>query len=34
MKNKSKELNELQFSNNLYIPESKCPENDGLFFKY
>ena len=34
MKNKSKELNELQFCNNLYISESMCSENDGLFFKY
>ena len=33
MKNKSKELNELKFSNNLYISESMCPGNHGLFFK-
>ena len=33
MKNKSKELNELKFSNNLYISESMCAGNHGLFFK-
>ena len=33
MKNKSKELNELNFSNNLYISESMCVGNHGLFFK-
>ena len=33
MKNKSKELNELNFSNNLYISESMCAGNHGLFFK-
>ena len=32
MKNKSKELNELKFSNNLYISESMCAGNHGLFF--
>ena len=34
MKNKSKELNKLKFSNNLYITESMCAGNHGLFFKY
>ena len=34
MKNKSKELNELKFSNNLYISESMCACNHSLFFKY
>ena len=33
MKNKSKELNELKFSNNLYISESMCAGNHSLFFK-
>ena len=33
MKNKSKELNELKFSNNLYISERMCVDNHGLFFK-
>ena len=33
MKNKSKELNELKFSNNLYISESMCADNRGLLFK-
>ena len=33
MKNKSKELNELKFSNNLYISESICAGNHSLFFK-
>ena len=33
MKNKSKELNELKFSNNLYISESMCGGNHSLFFK-
>ena len=33
MKNKSKELNELNFSNNLYISESMCAGNHGLFFE-
>ena len=33
MKNKSKELNELKFSNNLYICESMCAGNHGLFFE-
>ena len=33
MKNKSKELNELKFSSNLYISESMCAGNHGLFFK-
>ena len=33
MKNKSKELNELKFSNNLYISESMCVGNHGLFSK-
>ena len=33
MKNKSKELNELKFSNNLYISESMCADNHSLFFK-
>ena len=32
-KNKSKELNKLKFSNNLYISESMCTGNHGLFFK-
>ena len=32
MKNKSKELNELKFSNNLYISGSMCAGNHGLFF--
>ena len=32
MKNKSNELNELNFSNNLYISESMCAGNHGLFF--
>ena len=34
MKNKSKELNELKFSNNLYISESMCAGNHSLFFKF
>ena len=33
MKNKSKELNELKFSNNFYISESMCAGNHSLFFK-
>ena len=33
MKNKSKELNELKFSNNLHISESMCAGNHSLFFK-
>ena len=33
MKNKSKELNELKLSNNLYISESMCAGNHSLFFK-
>ena len=33
MKNKSKELNKLKFSNNLYISESMCAGNHSLFFK-
>ena len=33
MKNKSKELNDLKFSNNLYISESMCAGNHSLFFK-
>ena len=33
MKNKSKELNELKFSNNLYISETMCEGNHGLFFE-
>ena len=33
MRNKSKELNELKFSNNLCISESMCAGNHGLFFK-
>ena len=33
MKNKSKELNELKFSNNLYISGSMCAGNHGSFFK-
>ena len=33
MKNKSKELDELKFSNNLYISESMCAGNHDLFFK-
>ena len=33
MKNKSKELNELKFSNNLYFSESMCAGNHGVFFK-
>ena len=33
MKSKSKELNESKFSNNLYIYESMCAGNHGLFFK-
>ena len=33
MKNKSKELNELKFSNNLYISESMCAGKHSLFFK-
>ena len=33
MKNKSKELNELKFSNNLYISESICAGSHSLFFK-
>ena len=33
MKNKSKELSELTFSNNLYISESTCVGNHGLYFK-
>ena len=33
MKSKSKELNELKFSNNLYISENMCAGNHGLFFK-
>ena len=33
MKNKSKELRKIQFSNNLYISESMCAGNHALFFK-
>ena len=33
MKNKSKELKKLKFSNKLYISESMCPGSHGLFFK-
>ena len=33
MKSKSKELNELKFSNNLYISGNMCAGNHGLFFK-
>ena len=33
MKNKTKELNKLKFSNNLYISKSMCAGNHGLFFK-
>ena len=33
MKNKSKELNELKFSNNFYISESMQAGNHSLFFK-
>ena len=33
MQNKSEELNELKFSNNLYISESMCAGNHGFFFK-
>ena len=33
MKNKSKELNELKFSNNLYISESMCADNHSLLSK-
>ena len=33
IKNKSKELNELKFSKNLYISESVCAGNHSLFFK-
>ena len=33
MKNKSKELNKLKFSNNLYISESMCAGNHSLLFK-
>ena len=33
MKSKSKELNELKFSNNLYIPENMCAGNHSSFFK-
>ena len=33
MKNKSKELNELNFFNNLFISESMCAGNHGIFFK-
>ena len=33
MKSKSKELNELKFSNNLYISESMSAGNHSLFFK-
>ena len=32
MKNKSKELNDLKFSNNLYISERMCAGNHSLFF--
>ena len=34
MKIKSEELNGLNFSNDLYISESMCAVNQGLFFKY
>ena len=34
MKNKSKELSKLKFSNNLYISESMCAGNHFLTFKY
>ena len=34
MKIKSEELNGLNFSNGLYISESMCAVNQGLFFKY
>ena len=33
MKNKSKELNELKFANNLYFSESMCAGNHGLLEK-
>ena len=33
MLNKSKKLKELEFSNNLFISESMCAGNHGLFFK-
>ena len=33
IKNKSKELSELNFSNSLYISESMCAGNHSLFFK-
>ena len=33
VKNKSKELNKLKFSNNLYISEIMCSGNHGLFFE-
>ena len=33
MKNKFKELNILNVSNNLYISESMCAGNHSLFFK-
>ena len=33
MKNKSKELNKLKFSNDLYISKSMCAGNHGFFFK-
>ena len=33
IKNKSKKLNELMFSNNLYISQSMCAGNHGLFFE-
>ena len=33
MKNKSKEMNKLKFSNNLYISESMCAGNHSLLFK-
>ena len=33
MKNKSKELSELKFSNNLYISETMCTDNQVLFSK-
>ena len=34
MKNKSKELSELKFSNNLYISEGMCAGNHSLFFNF
>ena len=34
MRNKSKELNKLKFSNSLYISESMCAGNHCLIFKF